>query len=92
MTDRPIDSVANLNSHDGDALLARALKRARWSILWERLQIPNQTGAVRSELALALEALGQRTSAGNGGSVLAARPGPAHRDGRPGNPGNGQGD
>src|SRR5712691_7173713 len=38
LTDRPIDSVAaDLNSYDGDTLLARALKRARWSILWERL-------------------------------------------------------
>src|SRR5215475_12244824 len=37
LTDRPIDSVAELNSRDGDALLARALKRARLSILWERL-------------------------------------------------------
>ena len=37
MTDRPIDSAAEFNSHDGDALLARALKRARLSILWERL-------------------------------------------------------
>src|SRR5262245_26201804 len=38
LTDRPIDRLAaDLNSYDGDALLARALKRARWSILWERL-------------------------------------------------------
>jgi len=33
--------------------------RAAVPILWQRLQIPNQTTAVRDELTLALEALGQ---------------------------------
>lgn len=33
--------------------------RAAVTVLWQRLQIPNQTGVVKSELALALEALGQ---------------------------------
>lgn len=33
--------------------------RAAVPILWQRLHIPNQTGVVRTQLALALEALGQ---------------------------------
>jgi len=37
--------------------------RAAVPILWRRLQIPNQTGVVRSELALALRALGQQGGA-----------------------------
>jgi tetratricopeptide (TPR) repeat protein len=36
--------------------------RAAVPILWRRLQIPNQTPVVRSELRLALEALGQQAS------------------------------
>src|SRR5712691_6297682 len=55
LTDRPIDSVAaDLNSYDGDALLARALKRARWSILWERLWPALATLATAVGLFLAL--------------------------------------
>jgi tetratricopeptide (TPR) repeat protein len=38
--------------------------RAAVPILYRRLQIPNQTGVVRSELALALLALGQQTTGG----------------------------
>jgi hypothetical protein len=41
-------------------------------VLYQRLQIPNQTGAVREELQLALVALGQQA---NGGA--APGPGPA---------------
>lgn len=37
--------------------------RAAVPILWRRLQIPNQTGVVRTELALALHALGRQTAA-----------------------------
>ncbi len=36
--------------------------RAAVPILWQRLQIPNQTGVVRTELTLALRALGQQVS------------------------------
>jgi hypothetical protein len=39
--------------------------RAAVSVLWQRLQIPNQRGVVRSELTLALEALGQQAGAGD---------------------------
>src|SRR5436305_8094445 len=59
LTDRPIDSVAaDLNSYDGDALLARALKRARWSILWERLWPALATVATAVGLFLAVSWLG----------------------------------
>src|SRR6266436_7547924 len=59
LTDRPIDSVAaDLNSYDGDALLARALKRARWSILWERLWPALATLATAVGLFLAVSWLG----------------------------------
>src|SRR4051794_28993184 len=40
LTDRPADRAAaepTVPQRSGDALLARALGRARWSILWERL-------------------------------------------------------
>jgi hypothetical protein len=42
--------------------------RAAVPILWRRLQIPNQTGVVRTELTLALHALGQQ----GGGSTPGA--------------------
>jgi eukaryotic-like serine/threonine-protein kinase len=53
-------------------------------VLYQRLQIPNQTGAVREELQLALVALGQQA---NGGAAPA--PGPAGAPGPPGAPGPG---
>jgi serine/threonine-protein kinase len=68
--------------------------RAAASVLWQRLQIPNQTDTVRAELTLALEALGQQSggaSAGGDGSPIAAKP-PDHHDGSQGGPGNSQGD
>src|SRR5258705_5304885 len=59
LTDRPIDNVAaDLNSYDGDTLLARALKRARWSILWERLWPALATIATAVGLFLAVSWLG----------------------------------
>src|SRR5215813_4119989 len=59
LTDRPIDSVAaDLNSYDGGALLARALKRARLSILWERLWPALATLATAVGLFLAVSWLG----------------------------------
>jgi serine/threonine-protein kinase len=76
--------------------------RAAVPILWQRLQIPNQTGTVRAELALALEALGEQTSNGasgagstaSDGGPLAARPPDhhGHHDGAPGDQGGSQGD
>src|SRR5258705_7502892 len=59
LTDRPIDSVAaDLNSRDGDTLLARALSRARWTILWERLWPALATVATAVGLFLAVSWLG----------------------------------
>jgi len=52
-------------------------------ILWRRLAIPNQTGVVRAELHLALQAAGQGTSSQaqtQGGSPSGgAPPGPSER-------------
>ena len=63
--------------------------RAAVPILWRRLQIPNQTDLVRTELALALEALGQ-TQAGNAGAGNAgpggAKVGNAGTGGKAGKP------
>jgi serine/threonine-protein kinase len=60
--------------------------RAAVSVLWQRLQIPNQTDTVRTELTLALEALGQQASDGGSGDggPIAAQP-PSHHDGGAGN-------
>jgi hypothetical protein len=41
--------------------------RAAVNVLYQRLQIPNQTGVVRQELQLALEALGQKAKSGGAG-------------------------
>jgi tRNA A-37 threonylcarbamoyl transferase component Bud32 len=69
----------------GHSLRLAGNPRAAVPILWRRLQIPNQTGVVRSELALALRALGQQT----GG----AAPGPKRSPDHPGSAaGSGQGD
>jgi eukaryotic-like serine/threonine-protein kinase len=66
-------------------------------VLWQRMQIPNQTGAVRQELRLALVALGQQSGGGapaprgpgaghNGpGTGPPAGPGPGPAQGGPGN-------
>jgi Flp pilus assembly protein TadD len=64
--------------------------RAAVPILWRRLQIPNQTDVVRSELTLALQALGSQVSrsgqAGDGGpganssATASTGPGPAQGD------------
>ena len=42
--------------------------RAAVNVLYQRLQIPNQTGVVRQELQLALEALGQKAGSGRAGT------------------------
>jgi tetratricopeptide (TPR) repeat protein len=49
--------------------------RGAVQVLWRRLQIPNQTSVVQSELTLALRALGQQTSK-SGGRAQGAAPGP----------------
>ena len=57
-------------------------------VLWRRLQIPNQTGAVKAELQLALVALGRQAGGGDQGQ---GGPGPGDQgQGGPG-PGNGNG-
>jgi tetratricopeptide (TPR) repeat protein len=55
-------------------------------VLWQRMQIPNQTGVVRTELQLALEALGQQANA-NGGGPGGPPAGSAGADGHPGHGG-----
>jgi hypothetical protein len=47
------------------------------AVLWKRMQIPNQTGAVREELQLALQALGRKFRHSSG----APAPGPGKRHG-----------
>jgi serine/threonine-protein kinase len=61
--------------------------RAAVPILYRRLQIPDQTSVVQSELTLALRALGQQV-ASSGGSAPGPRPGHHHPPATPG----GQGD
>ncbi len=68
----------------GHSLRMAGEPRAAVPILWRRLQIPNQTSVVRTELALALQALGQQASAPAG-------PGHAHADGHRGGGGQGAG-
>jgi eukaryotic-like serine/threonine-protein kinase len=77
----------------GRTLLLAGDPKDAVKVLYQRLQIPNQTGAVRQELQLALVALGQTVqSAGAGGTP------PGHRHdhrgagiGPPGGPGGGPG-
>jgi serine/threonine-protein kinase len=42
-------------------------------VLWRRMQIPNQTGTVRTELQLALQELGRRANASGGGDAGPAK-------------------
>src|SRR6266508_2210426 len=61
LTDRPIDRAAAdqaIPQRSGDALLARALGRARWSILWERVWPPLAAIATVVGLFLAVSWLG----------------------------------
>jgi tetratricopeptide (TPR) repeat protein len=62
--------------------------RAAVPILWQRLQIPNQTAIVRAELALALRALGRQAT---GGAPPAPKKHHGHGD-EPPPGGQGQGD
>jgi hypothetical protein len=68
----------------GHSLRLAGDPRAAVAVLWQRLQIPNQTGVVRNELALALEALGQSQA----GSGLTA----SNQNSRPGGHGKHHGD
>ncbi len=62
MIDRPSDGEAAEalppEMHAGDAVLERALGRARWTILWERAWPPLATVATAVGLVLALSWLG----------------------------------
>ena len=74
----------------GKALLLAGDPKDAVTVLYQRLQIPNQTGAVRQELQAALIALGQSSSGGAG----ATPPGKGHGHhglgvGPPGGPGAG---
>ncbi|MFZ0382884.1 MAG: hypothetical protein WAL38_33995 [Solirubrobacteraceae bacterium] len=64
-------------------------------VLYQRLQIPNQTGAVREELQLALVALGQQSGGGTGAAPGPPGPGGHHHHwpggGPPAGPGPGPG-
>ena len=76
----------------GKALLLAGDPKDAVTVLYQRLQIPNQTGAVRQELQSALIALGQNASGGAG----ATPPGKGHGHhglgvGPPGGPGAGPG-
>ena len=76
----------------GKALLLAGDPKDAVTVLYQRLQIPNQTGAVRQELQAALIALGQSSSGGAG----ATPPGKGHGHhglgvGPPGGPGAGPG-
>ncbi|HJS97301.1 MAG TPA: tetratricopeptide repeat protein, partial [Solirubrobacteraceae bacterium] len=45
------------------------------TVLYQRLQIPNQTETVREQLQLALQALGQTTNQSGGAGTVSAAPG-----------------
>jgi eukaryotic-like serine/threonine-protein kinase len=65
----------------GRTLLLAGDPKDAVTVLYQRLQIPNQTGAVRQELQLALLALGQNAQSGGAGT---APPGHHHGHGGPG--------
>ncbi len=76
----------------GKALLLSGDPKDAVTVLYQRLQIPNQTGAVRQELQAALLALGQNS----GGGAGATPPGKGHGHhglgvGPPGGPAGGPG-
>ena len=62
LTDRPADATAphqlSAQERAGDDLLARALRRARWTIFWERLWPALASAATVIGLFLALSWLG----------------------------------
>jgi tetratricopeptide (TPR) repeat protein len=69
----------------GHSLRMSGDPRAAIPILYRRLQIPNQTEAVRAELQAALRAVGAQVNAAGGGAPAPAGP-PGHDNG-PGGPG-----
>jgi eukaryotic-like serine/threonine-protein kinase len=71
----------------GRTLLLAGDPKDAVTVLYQRLQIPNQTGAVREELQMALVALGQSAQSGGAG---AGAPGARHGHGH-GGPGDGPG-
>ena len=58
----------------GRALLLAGDPRAAVEVLWQRMQIPNQTGVVRAELQQALQALGKQASGGGAPAPPAGPP------------------
>jgi Flp pilus assembly protein TadD len=50
----------------GHSLRLAGDPRQAAQVLWQRMQIPNQTGVVRTELQLALQELGRRANSGGG--------------------------
>jgi hypothetical protein len=72
----------------GHSLRLAGEPRQAVQVLWQRMQIPNQTEVVRTELQLALQALGRQA---NGSGGAATGPGPAkdtgHHDHHGGPPG-----
>jgi len=67
----------------GRALLLAGDPKDAVKVLYQRLQIPNQTGAVRQELQLALVALGQNVQSGGAGAGVGPQ-GHRHDHGGPG--------
>jgi tetratricopeptide (TPR) repeat protein len=65
----------------GRALLLSGDPKAAVEVLWQRMQIPNQTDVVRAELQDALRALGQQANAGGPPGAPSPPGGPAHRHG-----------
>ena len=83
MTDRPTSGATTEQavSHGGDLRLSRALGRARWTILWERLWPALATVATAVGLFLAVSWLGAchgcRRSAAPSGSACSSAPRPS---------------
>jgi eukaryotic-like serine/threonine-protein kinase len=75
----------------GHSLRLAGDPRAAVTVLYQRLHIPNQTDVVRSELALALRALGQHAS-GGAATAPAQQQGHGDHGGGPPAPATGQGD
>ncbi|HUB04551.1 MAG TPA: protein kinase [Solirubrobacteraceae bacterium] len=77
----------------GKALLLSGDPKDAVTVLYQRLQIPNQTGAVRQELQAALIALGQSSSGGAGATPPGQGHGHHHGPGAgpPGGPAGGPG-
>jgi eukaryotic-like serine/threonine-protein kinase len=78
----------------GHSLRLAGDPRQAVQVLWQRMQIPNQTGVVRTELQLALRELGQKAnSSGSSGASTPSAPRADHHGGHsPGGPAGPAGD